>query len=109
MSPTSIPITFIEPDGSEKQVQAEIGLSLMVAAQDYEIVGIDALCNGCCSCGTCHIEFEEDTYPLASQQYSGESQVLSNLTNLSPLSRLACQVIVTDALENSRLKVRAIK
>ncbi|WP_076414533.1 2Fe-2S iron-sulfur cluster-binding protein [Shewanella sp. UCD-KL12] len=104
---STIPVTFIEPDGSEKQVQAEIGLSLMVTAQDHQIEGIAALCNGCCSCGTCHIELETAVLNQIPGQYSGETQVLKNLTHVSSSSRLACQVIVTDKLANIRVRVKS--
>ena len=107
MRPTTVPIIFIEPDGIEKQVQAEVGLSLMVAAQDHDITGVDAICNGCCSCGTCHIELETTTLNHIPERYSGESQVLQNLAQANPQSRLACQVIVTDILENIRVKVKS--
>ena len=101
----TITINFIEPNGTTKTVNAETGLSIMVAAVENNIIGIPAICNGCCSCGTCLIELPQDKLHLASQQYSGEIQVLSKLKNATKSSRLACQVIVSDELQGLTVKV----
>ncbi len=98
-------ITFIEANGKHKTVEAENGLSLMVAAVENNITGIPAICNGCCSCGTCLVEFTNEQLALTSTKYCGEEQVLQKLKNSNPLSRLACQVIVSDKLANSTVRV----
>lgn len=99
-------ITFIENNGKETTVEAEDGLSIMVAAQDNNIEGIKAICNGCCSCGTCHITLSQSDYDSASTKYSGEQQVLDKMRNTEPLSRLSCQVIVTSELSGAKIKVK---
>ena len=99
-------ITFIENNGKETTVEAEDGLSIMVAAQDNNIEGIKAICNGCCSCGTCHITLSQSDYHSASTKYSGEQQVLDKMRNTEPLSRLSCQVIVTSELSGAKIKVK---
>ncbi len=99
-------ITFIDTNGKHKTVEAEDGLSLMVAAVDNNIEGIKALCNGCCSCGTCHITLEKDQYKLASTKYSGEQQVLDKLRKIEIYSRLSCQVIVTKELSGAKVIVK---
>ncbi|MEW6999355.1 2Fe-2S iron-sulfur cluster-binding protein [Colwelliaceae bacterium BS250] len=101
----TITIHFIEPNGTTKTVTAETGLSIMVAAVENNITGIPAICNGCCSCGTCLIELPQDKLHLASQQYSGEIQVLLKLKNATDNSRLACQVVVSDELEGVTFNV----
>ncbi|KGJ98513.1 2Fe-2S iron-sulfur cluster-binding protein [Thalassotalea sp. ND16A] len=98
-------ITFIEANGKHKTVEAENGLSLMVAAMENNITGIPAICNGCCSCGTCLVEFSREDLALTSTKYFGEEQVLEKLKNSNSKSRLACQVIVSDKLANSRVQV----
>ncbi len=39
-------------------MQAESGLSLMRAAVDHDVPGIDADCGGMCACATCHVFVE---------------------------------------------------
>jgi 2Fe-2S ferredoxin len=99
-------IFFKQQNGEEKSVEAENGLSLMVAAVENNITGIKALCNGCCSCGTCHVAIEISFIDMTSPKYSGEQQVLSQINSANENSRLACQVIVDDNLEGMRVYVK---
>ena len=47
-------ITFIEPDGKEKVVEAEHGLSLLEVAHNNGI-DLEGACEGSLACSTCHI------------------------------------------------------
>lgn len=98
-------IIFIQRDGQHKTVEAENGLSLMVAAQDHQISGIAAICNGCCSCGTCLVSIAQQDHLAA--PYSGELQVLAKLKQRESNSRLACQVVVSPALEGLEVRVQS--
>jgi len=99
-------IIFKQKNGEKKSVMAENGLSLMVAAVENNIEGIKAVCNGCCSCGTCHVSIESSFQEITSPMYSGEQQVLTQLNNNEAGSRLACQVIVDDKLEGMQVIVK---
>ena len=48
-------ITFITHDGTEHVVDATNGASVMNAAIDNLVPGIDADCGGECSCAPCHV------------------------------------------------------
>ena len=48
-------ITFIQSSGEETTVDAPTGTSVMNAAIDNLVPGIDADCGGECSCATCHV------------------------------------------------------
>lgn len=99
-------IIFKQKNGKQKTVIAEDGLSLMVAAVENNIEGIKAVCNGCCSCGTCHVSIEQSFQEICSPMYSGEQQVLAQLENNQAGSRLACQVIVDEQLEGMQVNVK---
>ncbi len=99
-------IIFITKDNNEVCVEAEVGMSLLVTAQDHDIGGLPGVCNGCCSCGTCHIELMPDETRKISPMYSGEKQVLETLRKRGEHSRLACQIIVEDKLDGMRVKVK---
>ena len=47
-------VTFIEHDGTQHQVDADEGMSVMEVAMKYDVPGIDADCGGSAVCGTCH-------------------------------------------------------
>ena len=60
-------IKFIEFDGTEHEVDADAGMSIMEVAMKYDVPGIDADCGGGAVCGTCHCFIEESLgrYPLS--------------------------------------------
>jgi len=99
-------IIFQQKNGEKKSVNAENGLSLMVAAVENDITGIKAVCNGCCNCGTCHVAITPSFIEVSSPIYSGEQQVLSKLRNSQANSRLACQIIVDEKLEGMQVIVK---
>ena len=48
-------VIFIEHDGTRHEVDATNGVSLMRAAVDHNVPGIDADCGGACACATGHV------------------------------------------------------
>lgn len=99
-------IIFKQKNGEIKSVDAENGLSLMVAAVENDITGIKAICNGCCSCGTCHVTIEANFQHVISPMYPGEQQVLTQMKTNRENSRLACQIIVDEKLEGMSVDVK---
>ncbi len=99
-------ITFQQKNGQNITVDAENGMSLVVAAVENNVEGIRALCNGCCNCATCHIAIEPNFQDVVSTMYLGEQQALSKLRNCGQSSRLACQVIVNEKLEGLHVTVK---
>lgn len=61
-------------------------------------------CKGRAMCGTCHIEILEGE-PGEKDAY--EADTLNNLPNNTASSRLACQIMVDDEIDN--LKFRILK
>ena len=48
-------VKFIEFNGTEHNIDANNGDSIMVTATSNLVPGIDADCGGECSCATCHV------------------------------------------------------
>ena len=96
-------ITFIQYDGTEQQVDAEIGASIMQTAMKYDIPGIDADCGGGAVCGTCHCFVETDqAMPEADEQ---EAVMLGLRPDREDNSRLACQVQVTESMQDFTVRL----
>ena len=55
-------ITFIEHDGTQHEVVATEGISVMENAIQNGVPGIDADCHGQCSCATCHVYVKPDWF-----------------------------------------------
>jgi 2Fe-2S ferredoxin len=92
-------ITFIEHDGTEHTVQAEVGLSVMRAAIDNLVPGIDADCGGECSCATCHVYVKPEWMDKVGQPADREESMLDLNPEREQTSRLSCQIPVTEALD----------
>lgn len=89
-------ITFIEFDGTEHQVDAEPGMSVMQTAMKYDIPGIDADCGGSAVCGTCHCFVESAAGEVAPADPQEES-MLGLRPDRADNSRLSCQMMITSA------------
>jgi 2Fe-2S ferredoxin len=94
-----VKVTYIEPGGTARVVEADTGVSVMETAVDNDIDGIVAECGGGCSCATCHVYVDEswlDKLPAPEPQEDGMLDcVLDRRTN----SRLSCQIEVTAELD----------
>lgn len=92
-------VIFIAHNGTRHEVQAPAGLSLMRAAIDNNVPGIDGDCGGQCACATCHVFIEAPWAALTGPRTEREDEMLNFAAELRDSSRLACQVALTDALD----------
>lgn len=92
-------ITFIEHDGTEHSAELNAGSSLMQIAVDHGIPGIDGDCGGSCACGTCHVIFEDKAANHLKPSEADELQLLDMTPEREALSRLACQIPVTEEMD----------
>ncbi|MCE0777578.1 2Fe-2S iron-sulfur cluster-binding protein [Pseudomonas sp. NMI542_15] len=92
-------ITFIQPDGIEKQVDAADGHSLMDAAIRNGVKGMEAECGGACSCATCHCYIEEPWFEKVGPAEGDEEGMLEFAFEAKGNSRLGCQVKVSSNLD----------
>jgi 2Fe-2S ferredoxin len=91
-------ITFVAHDGAEHIVDATNGVSVMKAAIDDLVPGIDADCGGECSCATCHVYVDEAWVELTGSASDLENEMLDLNPEKGATSRLACQIEVRDEL-----------
>ena len=92
-------VTFIAFDGTALTVAAQTGKSLMQAAIDNSVPGIDADCGGGCACGTCHVFVDESWLARCGAPGAAEQGMLGMRPDRMPGSRLSCQIAVVDALD----------
>lgn len=92
-------ITFIEHDGTEHTAEIEEGRSLMQAALDNGVPGIDADCGGSCACGTCHVIVDRNWIEKTGAISVTEEQMLDLTPEKEETSRLACQVSLSEAMD----------
>ena len=90
-------------DGTENEVEAQEGLSVMEIMRDAGFDELLALCGGCCSCATCHVHIDEafaDKIPAMSED---ENDLLDSSDKRNATSRLSCQVAFTAALDGMKV------
>ncbi|MBL8267614.1 2Fe-2S iron-sulfur cluster-binding protein [Steroidobacter sp.] len=92
-------LTFVSSTGESHVVDAPLGRSLMRAAVDANVSGIEAVCGGSCSCATCHVYVDESWMRVVGRATPLEENMLEFSDRKQPNSRLSCQVVVTDALD----------
>lgn len=101
----SIKVTFSSYDGSEKTVSDPRARTLMELGRATGVVGIDAECGGECSCATCHVHVDEAWTVVVGQAGPFEAELLDAQDNVSPRSRLACQIPLSDRLDGLKVSV----
>jgi 2Fe-2S ferredoxin len=93
-------VRYIEPGGREHTLDLDTGSSLMRAAMDAGIDGIEAQCGGNCACATCHCYVQPAWLDKLPPPSDDERLMLSNVAaERRSNSRLSCQLIATPALD----------
>ena len=92
-------ITYIEHSGKSHTIEVQNGLTVMEAAVQNNISGIDADCGGSMACATCHVYVKEEWFNKLPKKEDGEEDMLDMAYEPRRFSRLSCQLIVSDELE----------
>ena len=92
-------ITFIDAAGTSRDVDAKAGTSVMEAAVQNMIPGIDADCGGACACATCHVYVGSDWLSKLKDKDDMEDSMLDFAENVEDNSRLSCQILMSDELD----------
>ncbi len=90
MSDIKISVQNADLSSSALQAPTDMGLSLMefLKGNEYDIL---ATCGGMALCATCHVEVVEgyeNLSPISDDEYA----MLDTLPNITPTSRLSCQL-----------------
>ncbi|CAN5203283.1 2Fe-2S iron-sulfur cluster-binding protein [soil metagenome] len=94
-------------DGTERQIDGAVGLSVMELLRDGGIDEVLALCGGCCSCATCHVHIGPDFVDALPAMGQDEDDLLDSSLDRDAASRLSCQITFTEALDGLRVRVAA--
>ncbi|SCY08857.1 2Fe-2S iron-sulfur cluster-binding protein [Paracoccus tibetensis] len=95
-----VKLTFVAPDGSQTQIDAPEGTSVMKAAVANDVDGIVGECGGAMMCATCHCYVDEAWADRTGPREDGEDDMLEGAASeVTPLSRLSCQIKLTADLD----------
>ena len=101
-----VQVTFIEADGTRREIAAMVGEPLMIAARNVGVRGIVAECGGSAMCATCHcyvISVPDGALPAMRADEADTIEFNANAPQDN--SRLTCQISVTPALEGAVFQV----
>jgi 2Fe-2S ferredoxin len=89
-----------DPTQAAHSLQIQPGQSLMQAAVDANLPGIQADCGGLLTCATCHVVVSSDWLSRLPPMGSDEDGMLAfTAQSREPGSRLSCQIMLTEALD----------
>lgn len=91
-------MTFINKDGSKKEVEAPVGLSVLEIAHANGI-DIEGACEGSLACSTCHVIVSPEDYERLPEATEDEEDMLDLAFGLTATSRLGCQIIMSEELD----------
>lgn len=101
-------VIFEQANGDAETVIAVGGGSVMVAAIQHGIDGIDAECGGSLACGTCHVYVDVEWLSRLQPAKEAELAMLELVSApRRPCSRLACQISMVDELDGLKVLVPA--
>jgi 2Fe-2S ferredoxin len=97
-------MTFLERDGTRREVDAPLGLSVLEIAHKHG-VDIEGACEGSLACSTCHVIVDSGWFPRLATPTEDEEDMLDLAFDLQETSRLGCQIIMTEALDGLVVKL----
>ena len=94
----------IDGPGGEVLLQGQPGDSIMQLAR---AAGLPVLgeCNGSLACATCHVVVDPAWIGRLPPVSDEEEAMLDTVFDLSPTSRLSCQLRLSDALDGNRARL----
>lgn len=97
-------MVFIETDGTRREVDAPLGLSILEVARRHN-VDIEGACEGSLACSTCHVVVDPQWYDLLPDASEDEEDMLDLAFGLTKTSRLGCQIRITEELDGLTVKL----
>ncbi len=93
---------FVSPDGTEREVDAPIGQSVLEIAH-HNKVALEGACEGSLACSTCHVVIDKAFFDKLKTPTEDEEDMLDLAFGLTQTSRLGCQIIMSEELNGLRV------
>ncbi len=97
-------MTFVDTDGTAREVDAPVGLSVLEIAHRNNI-DLEGACEGSLACSTCHVVVDAEWFELLQEPTEDEEDMLDLAFGLTHTSRLGCQIIMRDELDGLKVKL----
>jgi 2Fe-2S ferredoxin len=91
--------------GEEREVDGELGQTVMQVIRDAGFDELMALCGGACSCATCHVHVDPAFAALLPPMSSDEDELLDSSSDRDASSRLSCQIPFRQELDGLKVRI----
>jgi 2Fe-2S ferredoxin len=98
-------ITVVTREGQGRRLECQSGRSVMEVIHNAGIGEVQALCGGCCSCGTCHVYVGRDFAHRLPPMSEAESDLLDGSGRRRDTSRLSCQIPISDEIDGLEVTI----
>ena len=98
-------VNYIDAQGNRHEEQVQNGFTLMEGAFNQQIPGMVAECGGAAACGTCHSYIALEWLSRLPPVEDLEEGMLCMVEARRGNSRLACQIVVSEALDGIELRI----
>lgn len=100
-----IRVRFVTADGqSTREVEANVGDRLLEVAQN-DGQPLEGTCEGQMACSTCHVIVAMEDFERLPRASEEEEDMLDLAAGASRTSRLACQIMLTAALDGLTVRM----
>ena len=98
-------VRFLHADGSfDREVEAPTGALLLDVAQTNG-QPLEGSCEGAMACSTCHVIVAADDFARLPRASEEEDDLLDLAAHVTQTSRLACQIVLDDALDSLTVRM----
>lgn len=98
-------VRFVSADGSRvREVHAPAGERLLDIAQ-ADGQPLEGTCEGQMACSTCHVIVDAEDFAKLPRASEEEEDLLDLAMHVTRTSRLACQIVLTEALESLTVRM----
>ncbi len=100
-------MTFIEPGGRRREVDAPEGESVLDVAHSNAI-DLEGACEGSMACSTCHVIVDPAWFDRLPESSEEEDDMLDLALGLTRTSRLGCQITISRELDGLVVTLPAV-
>lgn len=99
-----VKVRFIAADGAVTEAAAEVGLSLLEAAQAAGMP-LEGTCEGQMACSTCHVVVSGEWFDRLKDASEEEEDMLDLAAGVTRMSRLSCQILLEPELDGLEVRI----
>lgn len=97
-------VTFIQRDGTRRDVEAKAGDRLLDIAQNAD-QPLEGTCEGQMACSTCHVIVAAEDFAKLPPAVEEEEDMLDLAAGATRHSRLACQIWLDESLDGLTVSI----